>query len=158
MKQFVVKIVVFLGLLLILSTALDCIITKGLHQYTDYTTEVWNDLRDTSFPPDVIILGSCQALHDVNPNMLDSILGCNSYVLAMSNLTFPCHKFMWDMYKYYHTDKPKLIVLVLDYGDMSYRDIPTSQENMQFLPLADVALARKFLVTIGGYKYYDIYI
>ena len=138
MKQFVGKLVAFLAVVLVLSFALDVMITKGLHRHTDYTTEVWNDLRDASFSHDVIVLGSCQALHDINPYVLDSMLDCDSYVLAMSNLTFPCHDFMWRMYKHYRENMPRMILLVLDYGDLSFREISTSQENKQFLPLTDV--------------------
>lgn len=157
MKQFVGKLVAFLAVVLVLSFALDVVITTGLHRHTDYTTEVWNDLRDASFNHDVIVLGSCQAMHDINPYVLDSMLDCDSYVLAMSNLTFPCHDFMWRMYMHYHENMPKMILLVLDYGDMSFREIPTSQENKQFLPLIDVALAREFLTSHGGYKKMEIY-
>lgn len=157
MKKFIYKLVGFITVSCILAIALDFVITRGLHRYTEYSTEVWNDLRDPFFDHDVLVLGSCQAMHDINPELLDSILGCDSYILAMSNLTFPCHRFMWNMYKYYHSKRPKMIVLILDYGDMAYREIPTSQENKQFLPLTDVALARKFLVQEGGYQKYEIY-
>ena len=157
MKKFIYKLVGFIAVCCILAFALDIVITQGLHRYTEYSTEVWNDLRDPSFDHDVLVLGSCQAMHDINPVLLDSILGCDSYILAMSNLTFSCHRFMWNMYKYYHSKMPKMIVLVLDYGDMTYREIQTSQENKQFLPLTDVAMARDFLVQEGGYQNYEIY-
>lgn len=140
----------------ILALGLDVLITKGLHRYTDYTTEVWNDLRDTAQNPDVIVLGSCAAHYDCNPYIIDSVLGCDSYVFSMSNLTFPSHQFIWDMYRHYHTRLPRVIVMILDYGDMDYREIKTSGENIQFLSLTDDVCARQFLTTYGGYNWCEI--
>ncbi len=157
MKRFIIKIIIFLLVSFVFALALDVVITKGLHKYNDYVNEVWNDVRDTLNTPDLVILGSCAAHYDCNPRLIDSILGCNSYVCAMSNLTFPCHKFMWDMYRHYNKILPKTVVVVLDYGDLDYREVKTSQEDKQFLPLVDTEISRKFLLKYGGYSWIDIY-
>ncbi len=157
MKKFIYTLLGFAFLCVVGAYVLDFIITKGLHRYTDYTTEVWQDLRDTSYNPDVIVLGTCVAIHDVNPRILDSVLNVESHIFPMSNLTFPCHNFMWEMYKHYKHTSPKTIILTLDYGDMSYREVKTSMEDAQFLPLVDDAIARDFLLQYGGYEWYEIY-
>lgn len=156
MKKFLITILLFVILVVVLAFGLDVLITKGLHRYTDYTTEVWNDLRDTAQNPDVIVLGSCAAHYDCNPDVIDSVLGCDSYVFSMSNLTFPSHNFIWNMYKQYHNRLPKVIVMILDYGDMNYREVKTSGENIQFLSLTDDIIARQFLTTLGGYNWWEI--
>lgn len=158
MKKFIYTLLVFICLSVVLAYVLDLAITKGLHRYTDYTTEVWMDLRDASYNPDVIVLGTCVAFHDINPRIVDSVLNVESYIFSMSNLTFPCHNFMWEMYKDYKPQLPKTIILALDYGDMSYRAVKTSMEDEQFLSLVDNAIARDFLTRYGGYKWYEIYL
>ncbi len=147
-----------------LAVGLDFVISKGLNYYTSYETEVWNDLRNPNIQPDVIILGSCQAMYDYNPQVLDSVLRCDSYVFAMSNLTFPYHDFMWKMYKKYNVNHlPKLIVLSLDYGDLTKRDLLENEENKQFLPLVYEREAKQLMYRWGGarceillplYRYY----
>lgn len=158
MKKFLSHIVIFLLVLFVLGYGLDFVITKGLHKYMGYETEVWNNLRSGKDSTNVVILGGCSAMHDINPIKLDSALGCNSYAYAMSNLTFPCHLFMWNEYQKYGNPKPKLIILCLDYGDMNFRDIKGDMENEQFLPLTDSKIARKFLLKYGGYKWSEIYL
>lgn len=143
---------------LLLATGLDILITKGLRHRTDYVQEIWNDVMDTTVTPDVLVFGSCAAQYDCNPYLLDSVLGCDSYVLSMSNLTFPCHNFMWQMYKKYNPNHlPKTIVLMLDYGDMDYREVKGSQEEKQFISLTLDPIAREFLTTYGGYSKAEIY-
>lgn len=159
MKKFLTTILIFVIIVLSMSYMLDYVITKGLHYYTSYETEVWNDLRNGQVKPDIIVLGSCQAMHDYNPMILDSILDMNSYVFAMSNLTFPCHNFMWEMYKKYNSNNlPKLIILTLDYGDLTSREIKNTEDSKQFLPLMDEKETRLFLKSQGGYSFAEIYI
>jgi len=153
MKKFLVTLFSFALLTFVLAMILDYMITTGLHHYTMYETEVWNDLRDPNVQPDVVVLGSCQAMYDYNPQILDSVLHCDSYVFAMSNLTFPYHDFMWKMYKKYHDNHlPKLIILSLDYGDLSNKNLTQNEENKQFLPLTYEYEARQLMYRGGGIR------
>ncbi|MBO4600501.1 MAG: hypothetical protein J5641_07160 [Bacteroidales bacterium] len=158
MKKFLLNIGIFIVVAGLLGAGLDWAITKGLHKRTDYVQEVWNDVMDTTVQPDVVVLGNCVATHDHNPAILDSVLGADSYVFAMSNLTFPYHNFMWNMLRKYHKQDPKLVVLALDYSDMSYRDAKTNMENEQFLALMHDRDARRFLRQYGGYSWLDAYV
>lgn len=158
MKKFIYNNCLFLLIVGILAVVLDMMITKGLHQRTDYVQEVWNDVMDSTVAPDLIVLGNCVAMHDHNPRILDSILGVNSYVFAMSNLTFPYHYFMWKMIKKYRTKYPNMIILSLDYSDLSYRDAKNNMENEQFLSLMFDKDARNFLYQYGGYNWLDIHV
>lgn len=156
MKKFIYTLLIFVTITSGLAIGLDFVITKGLHYYTSYETEVWNDLRNPDIQPNVIILGSCQAMYDYNPHIFDSVLRCDSYVFAMSNLTFPYHNFMWKMYKKYNANHlPKLIILSLDYGDLSKRNLLENEENKQFLPLTYEHEARQ-LMRRGGYSQHEI--
>ena len=107
MKKFLINIAVFLIVVALLGYMLDCAITHGLHKRTDYVQEVWNDVYDTTVNPDLVVLGNCVAAHDHNPRILDSVLGSDSYVFAMSNLTFPYHNFMLNMLKKQQKKNPK---------------------------------------------------
>ena len=158
MKKFLINIGVFLVVVGAGAAALDYMITTGLHRRTDYVQEVWNDVFSPDVAPDLVVLGNCVAAHDHNPQILDSLLGVESYVFAMSNLTFPYHHFMWEMLKKYHPHLPKLVVMALDYSDMNYRDAKTNMENEQFLPLMYDKDARRFLRQYGGYSFWDAYI
>ena len=158
MKKFIIEIGIFAAVAFLLAASLDWAITSGLHKRTDYVQEVWNDVLDSAIVPDVVVLGNCVAAHDHNPEILDTLLGVDSYVFAMSNLTFPYHNFMWNMLKKYHTCHPRLVVLSLDYSDMSYREAKTNMENEQFLALMYDRQARRFLRQYGGYSWLDAYV
>lgn len=159
MKKFLVNILLFIVVSLVCAMGLDYIITKGLHKHSDYLSEVWCDLMDTTQNYEVIILGSSEAIYDYCPLVIDSVLHTNSYAFGRGNLTFPAHLFTWNMYKKYHANKlPKLVILSLDYVDMCYRPVKTSLENEQFLPLFYEPLARDFLKQYGEYNLADMYI
>lgn len=158
MKKFIFNLGLFLVVVGLIAVCLDYMITTGLHKRTDYVQEVWNDVLDSTVTPDVVVLGNCVAAHDHNPRILDSLLGVDSYVFAMSNLTFPYHYFMWNMLKKYHHQLPKLVILALDYSDMSFREAKTNMENEQFLSLMYDREARHFLRQYGGYSFWDTYV
>ena len=157
MKKFIINLSLFLVVVGLFAVCLDYMITTGLHKRTDYVQEVWNDVLDSTVAPDVIVLGNCVAAHDHNPHILDSVLDVDSYVFAMSNLTFPYHNFMWNMLRRYHHKLPKLVIMALDYSDMSFREAKTNMENEQFLSLMYDREARHFLRKYGGYSFWDAY-
>lgn len=157
MKKFIINIIAFIAIVAVVAIFFDYAITTGLYKRTDYQQEVWNDLMDSTINPDVIVLGNCVALHDVDPAIIDTMLGVDSYVFAMSNLTFPYHFFMWDMYKKYKQTLPELVILCLDYSDMNFREAKTNEENEQFLSLMYDKDARDFLLQYGGYNFLDAY-
>lgn len=158
MKKFLLSIGLFIIILGLLGILLDWTITTGLHKRTDYVQEVWNDVMDSTITPEIVVLGNCVATHDHNPHILDSILHTDAYVFGMSNLTFPYHYFMWDMIKKYRSKLPKMVIMSLDYSDMSYREAKTNMENEQFLSLMWDKDARHFLRTYGGYSRLDAYV
>lgn len=158
MKKFIINLGLFLVVVGLIAVCLDYMITIGLHKRTDYVQEVWNDVLDSTVTPDVIVLGNCVAVHDHNPRILDSVLGVDSYVFAMSNLTFPYHYFMWNMLRKYHRQLPKMVIMALDYSDMSFREAKTNMENEQFLSLMFDKEARHFLRQYGGYSFLDAYV
>lgn len=158
MKKFLLNIVLLAAIVTSLAFFLDYAITTGLHKRVDYQQEVWNDLMDPTINPDVIVLGNCVAQHDINPVIVDSMLGVNSYVYPMSNLTFPYHLFVWNMYKKYHDTLPKMVILCLDYSDMGLREAKTNEENEQFLSLMQDSDARVFLTKYGGYTLLEAYV
>lgn len=158
MKKFLLNIFLLLVILWVIATLGDFAITKGLHKRMDYQQEVWNDLMNPEMNPKLIVLGNCVAQHDINPAIVDSLLETDSYVFPMSNLTFPYHLFIWDMYKKYHDTLPQMVILCLDYSDMVCRDAKTNQENEQFLSLMYDKDARHFLTEYGGYSMLDAYV
>lgn len=159
MKQFLKILVGFITVVAICAVCVDFAITRGLRNYTDYVSESWNDLRDTSYNPDMLILGSCQALCNYDPYVFDSVLGVESYVYGVYNMSLPAEVCAWQLYKKYHPNHlPKYVLWSLDYADLDYREVKNSVVADQFLPLVYDKEVRDFLLTYGGYDWYEIYI
>ena len=79
---------------------------------------------------DVLVMGSSRAYRHIDPLIIDSILGVNSYNLGMSGSAFnrQIHK-----YNLYRKDncKPKLIIQNIDWATLDYT---VDKEKIQFLP------------------------
>lgn len=157
MKQFIGKLVAFMAVVLILSVALDYVITKGLSKYLEYDTEAMIDLRDSNVNPDFVILGSCQAICSYDPEVFDSILNADSYVFGAYNLTLPTHLCIWEEYKLHHSKLPQYVLLTVDYSDLHYAPLKETIIEKQFVPLVYDKPVRDYMLSDGGYIAFDIY-
>ncbi len=157
MKQFVVKLVAFIVLVLTLSVALDYSITKGLSKFFDYDTEAMIDLRDCRVNPDFIILGSCQAICSYDPAVFDSVMNTDSYVFGSYNLTLPTHLCVWEEYKKYHTHLPQYVLITVDFSDLHYVPLKASMVEKEFIPLVYDKPVRDYMLLDGGYNAFDVY-
>ena len=157
MKQFIGKLVAFMAVALVLSVALDYVITKGLSRYYEYDTEAMIDLRDSNVNPDLVILGSCQAICSYNPTVFDTILNKESYVFGAYNLTLPTHLCIWEEYKKYHTKLPQYVLMTVDYSDLHYSPLKKTIIEKQFLPLVYDKPVREYMIADGGYEAWEVY-
>lgn len=157
MKQFFGKLVAFMVVVLILSVALDYVITKGLSKYFEYETEAMIDLRDSNVNPDFIILGSCQAVCSYAPEVFDSVINTNSYVFGAYNMTLPTHLCIWDVYKKYHTRLPQYVLMTVDYSDLHYAPLKKTIIEKQFVPLVYDKPVRDYMLSDGGYNAFEVY-
>ena len=142
---------------LILSVALDYVITKGLSKFFDYDTEAMIDLRDSNVNPDFVILGSCQAICSYDPEVLDSILNTDSYVFGAYNLTLPTHLCMWEEYKLHHVKLPQYVLMTVDYSDLHFVPLKGTIIEKQFVPLVYDKPVRDYMLSDGGYNAFDVY-
>lgn len=146
-----------MALVLVLSVALDYVITKGMSKYIDYDTEAMIDLRDSNVNPDFIILGSCQAICSYDPEVFDSIMNTNSYVFGAYNLTLPTHLCIWEEYKIHHDKLPQYVLMTVDYSDLHYAPLKKTIIEKQFVPLVDDKPVRDYMLSDGGYKAWEVY-
>ena len=83
MKRFFKLLGVFGVILLLLSVAADYVISSGLRKSNNHLYSVWNDIYDSSIKPDVLIMGSSEAMYGFNTYIIDSLLNCNSYNIGV---------------------------------------------------------------------------
>lgn len=157
MKQFIGKLVAFLVVVLILSVALDYVITKGLSKYFDYDTEAMIDLRDSNVNPDFVILGSCQAVCSYDPAVFDSVMHTDSYVYGAYNLTLPTHLCLWEEYKLHHNRLPQYVLMTVDYSDLHYAPMKATIVEKQFVPMVYDKPVRDYMLADGGYDAWEVY-
>ena len=146
-----------MAVVLILSVALDYVITKGLSKFFDYDTEAMIDLRDSHVNPDFIILGSCQAVCSYDPAVFDSILNTDSYVFGAYNMTLPTHLCVWEEYKLHHDKLPQYVLMTVDYSDLHYAPLKETIIEKQFVPLVYDKPVRDYMLSNGGYNAFEIY-
>lgn len=157
MKQFLIKIVAFLILLLVLSIGLDIVITKGLQRFYEYDTEAMIDLRNPNVNPDFVVLGSCQAVCSYSPEVIDSALHTDSYIFGAYNLTLPAHLALWEEYKLYHTKYPSYVLMTVDYSDLHYAPLKATVMEKQFIPMVYDKPIREYMLSDGGYNALEVY-
>ena len=146
-----------MAVVLMLSVALDYVITKGLSKFFDFDTEAMIDLRDSNVNPDFIILGSCQAICSYNPAVFDTILNTDAYVFGAYNLTLPTHLCVWEEYKLHHEKSPQYVLMTVDYSDLHYAPMKATIVEKQFIPMVYDRPVREYMITDGGYNAWEVY-
>lgn len=134
MKNFLLKLSVFLLPIVILSFPLDYVVTHGLKKtrYKDFAE--WNDIFEGRINADIIISGSSLAWIQISPRILDDKLRCNSYNLGMDGSSFNSQYYRYLAYEKYNR-KPKIIIQTLDQGTL--KKSAALYNYQQFLPYLD---------------------
>jgi len=153
LKKFIFKISIFSFLLITFFYAYDHVITKGL-QKCDYAEfNDWNKILNGSIKSNLIISGSSKAQVQVLPNILDSILKCNSYNLALNGYSFNMQKAKFDTYVS-KNNYPKVLIQVVSNKTMQKRkDLFEIDQFLPYLDNKNINKASKEYVGLMSYDY-----
>ena len=88
MKKFLSKILIFVLPAWLLLLVVDYWFSQEAKQSNDYVIEAWYDLMNGDINADVIVMGSSRAWVHIDPLILDSILGVNTYNLGIDGRSF----------------------------------------------------------------------
>ena len=120
----------------------DHIITSGLRVtgYGEY--KEWNEIFNGDINADLIINGSSRPYTGISPAILDSVLGLNSFNLAMNGSEF-CHTNIRYLIYNKFNKPPKIVIQALDIH--SLRKTETLPFPDQFLPYYNNDLIKKLM-------------
>ena len=135
MKKFVFSILFFTLILLGLAFIADFVISNNLRSYGDNISSGLNEIYSGKLQNDIVIVGSSRAFVQYNPQILDSILGVNSYNLGTDGGAINRQIIKYNFYRQFN-DKPKVIIQNIDYGTMG---ITSGFQREQFFPYFSVS-------------------
>jgi hypothetical protein len=88
-------------------------INSVLFKYRHHDTERLNEIYESSTPYDILFIGSSRTHTSINPKIIDSICGVDSYNAGTESGTMDDFKLTLDGYLVHHPT-PKVVVLTLD--------------------------------------------
>jgi hypothetical protein len=130
MKKFIITIVVFGIGLLGLAYIADYVISKNLRKSTTRMLIGWNEIYSGKLQNDAVIMGNSRAEVQYSPQILDSILGVNSYNLGIDGSPINRQIIKYDTYRRFNK-KPKCIIQNIDIHTIGIR---TGYAREQFFP------------------------
>jgi hypothetical protein len=115
----------------------------------------WNEIYSGKIDADILIQGSSRAWRQVDPRLIDSTIGLNSFNLGMDGYQIPMQIARSKIYRQHNT-KPKCIVQILDHFSLTRRSDLFNME--QFLPYLNDTILKKELFRYKGLNYADFVI
>lgn len=82
MNKFIFRLLAFVGVLGLCAVLVDYFIAYRMSTSMDHRYDSWNEICADSAHFDMVIVGASEALTGYNPEILDSILGCKTFVCA----------------------------------------------------------------------------
>lgn len=158
MKPLLIKVFLFFAILLIVAYAADYIVTSGLKKTGDRQGggndefTVWNAIISSSIDADLVINGTSRAHKHINPFVLDSVLGVQSYNIGMSGAEFNKQYIRYMTFEKY-CKKPKVIIQEVDYSTLSI----SNERDDRFFPYLfdiDKNLIREQLKWVNNFYFY----
>lgn len=131
MRTFLLRSILFFGILFLLAWSADIWITRQFKKLDSSPFGNWNDIYSSSIQSDILILGSSRAYVQFNPRILDSVLHVNSYNLGMNGRAVESQVIKYHTYRRKHNTKPKLILFEIYQGTL---DTSNGFDRLQFVP------------------------
>lgn len=152
MKRYFLKLTLFLSIFSVLYLAFFFCVDRGLKQshYLDFTE--WNEIYAGEIDAEIIIQGSSRAWRQVDPKIIDSIVGGSTYNLGMDGYQIPMQIARNKIYQQ-HNDRPTYIIQILDHFSLTRREDLFYVE--QFLPYLDDTILKKELLKYKGLSWAD---
>ena len=155
MRKFLLKISIFLAIFAIIYLLFFLAVDSGLKSsnYVDYTE--WNEIYDGTLNSKLLILGSSRAWHQIDPQIIDSVLNTNSYNLGIDGYKLSMQVCKYDIYRKYNC-APRKIIIVLDHFSFDKRE--GLFNKFQFIPyFYDATLTNKLKEYKGfNWEHYSI--
>lgn len=126
MKKFIYSIIAFCLIPYIADFALSAIVQRSNNR----EVESWYDLMHSQIDADLVVMGNSRAWVQINPTILDSILGVETYNLGMDGSCINRQIHKYHLFRKYNR-KPKIIVQTLDAWSLGYK---TGYEREQLFP------------------------
>ncbi len=156
MKKYILKLMVFGGIIAAVLWTLDAIVTKGLKK--SYMPLFCNmtKINNGEINADIIINGSSKALVQINPFIIDSVTKLSTYNLALDGTPFIPQKTQYDLYKRYN-NRPKVIIQVVSAGTL--RNIDSGfKDAIKFAPYMANQDVSKMLKSTSHFNILDEHI
>lgn len=134
MKQFIIRITLFILIPIPFLYGLNYMVDKGLKRSNYIYYAEWNDLFNGKINADMLICGSSRAWKDISPAILDSTLSLNSYNLGMDGTHFSIQYDRVKMYLRYNKP-PKYIIQTMDFT--SFAESNSMDNQLQLMPYLD---------------------
>ncbi len=154
MKKFLYNILLFVFPAYIILAVGDYFLSKRAGKSNFFHLESWYDLMHGSIDADIVIMGNSRALMQVDPNILDSIIGINSYNLGIDGSSINRQIRKYHLFRKYNK-KPKLIIQNIDHLSMVYY---VGYEMEQFYPYFWNKDMRKEFVATEPFSIWDKYL
>lgn len=126
MKKFILSILAFCFPLFIA----DFFLSEKVKTANGHMLESWYDLMHSQIDADIVIMGNSRVWVHINPLVLDSILGSDSYNLGIDGSTVNRQIHKYNLFRRYNK-KPKIIIQSIDAWCMGYG---TGYEKEQLYP------------------------
>ena len=126
MKKFILSILAFTIPLYIA----DFLLSEKIKTADGHMLESWYDLMHSQINADIVFMGNSRVFIHINPLILDSILGSDSYNLGMDGSSFNRQIHKYNLFRRYNK-KPEIIIQGIDAWSMNYQ---IGYEKEQFFP------------------------
>ncbi|MBQ9418564.1 MAG: hypothetical protein IJU19_08310 [Bacteroidales bacterium] len=130
MKRFCIKVGTLLLFLALAAVVLEGVITRNLRSSTANLFKSYNDMYSGSLHCNVLINGHSRGLVQYDTQILDSILGCDSYNLSVNGRAIDAEIAKYHAYKR-NCGTPKLLIQNVDFATMH---ASKNYEREQYFP------------------------
>lgn len=153
MKKFIIKIIGLTIVLVLSALGLDIAVSKGLRKNETKLFSTMTKAYQGKINADLIVNGSSKAFVQVSPQILDSIIGIDSYNLGLDGSPFIPQKALFELYKL-NNKKPKVIVQVVSNGTL--RSLDDGFLNpIKFAPYLNIPVIKKHMILTSSFDYLD---
>jgi hypothetical protein len=153
MKRFIISILAFAVLLYMTTLCLDKVITIGLMQNETNHFKTLSKINQGKINADLIVSGSSKALVQVDPVIIDSVLGVNSYNFGLDGNPFIPQRALYEIYRKKNT-KPKIIIQIVSNGTL--RSLKEGfAVPIRFAPYLDIPEVKKLMKLTSSFNYLD---
>lgn len=153
MKQFIIRIIAFTVLLYFITLCFDKIVTTGLRQNETKHFNTLSKINQGQLNVDLMINGSSKAVVQVDPIIMDSILGVNSYNFGLDGTPFIPQRAQYELYRLKNT-KPKIIIQIVSNGTLRSLNEGFNLP-IKFAPYLDIPEVKNQIKLTSSFSYSD---